>query len=44
MKVRTTEKLNHLRQLMRDTTLSAYIIPSCDDHNSEYLAECDKRR
>ena len=44
MKVRTTEKLNHLRQLMRDATLSAYIIPSCDAHNSEYLAECDKRR
>merc|ERR1712001_75325 len=44
MKVRTTEKLNHLRQLMRDATLSAYIIPSWDAHNSEYLAECDKRR
>ena len=44
MKVRTTGKLNHLRQLMRDATLSAYIIPSCDAHNSEYLAECDKRQ
>lgn len=24
--------------------LSAYIIPSCDAHNSEYLAACDERR
>ena len=25
-------------------SLSAYIIPSCDAHNSEYLASCDERR
>jgi len=24
--------------------LAAYIVPSCDAHNSEYLAECDERR
>lgn len=24
--------------------LNAYIVPSCDAHNSEYLAEHDKRR
>ncbi len=24
--------------------LSAYIVPSCDAHNSEYLAPCDERR
>jgi len=24
--------------------LAAYIIPSCDAHNSEYLADCDERR
>lgn len=24
--------------------LSAYIVPSCDAHNSEYLASCDERR
>lgn len=34
---------------MKDTKfvnepLSAYIVPSCDSHQSEYLADCDKRR
>jgi Xaa-Pro aminopeptidase len=24
--------------------LAAYIVPSCDAHSSEYLAECDERR
>ena len=24
--------------------LAAYIVPSCDAHNSEYLASCDERR
>ena len=25
-------------------SLAAYIVPSCDAHNSEYLAACDERR
>ena len=40
------DHLSRLRSLMRaeKPTLAAYIIPSCDAHNSEYIAECDKRR
>ena len=47
----TTEFLRQLRKLMRDPAvnsageiLNAYIIPSCDAHNSEYLASRDERR
>ena len=47
----TTELLRRLRKLMRDPSinsageiLNAYIIPSCDAHNSEYLASKDERR
>ena len=47
----TTELLRRLRKLMRDPSvnsageiLNAYIIPSCDAHNSEYLATRDERR
>ena len=47
----TTEVLRRLRKLMRDPSvnsageiLNAYIIPSCDAHNSEYLASRDERR
>jgi len=41
--------LDSLRKAMKDRRftaepLAAYIIPSCDAHNSEYLAECDERR
>ena len=41
--------LSDLRKLMKDRRyvqepLSAYIVPSCDAHNSEYLADCDARR
>ena len=41
--------LDGLRKAMKDRRftaepLAAYIIPSCDAHNSEYLAECDERR
>lgn len=50
MRKQTSEILRRLRQLMRDPKytgaekLSAYIVPSSDAHNSEYLAEHDKRR
>ncbi|KAJ9098924.1 hypothetical protein QFC20_005839 [Naganishia adeliensis] len=38
------EKLNGLREMMMHKRLDAYIIPSEDDHNSEYIADCDARR
>ena len=47
----TTELLRRIRKLMRDPSvnsageiLNAYIIPSSDAHNSEYLASRDERR
>lgn len=41
--------LKKLRSLMKNPTfvpepLQAYIIPSCDSHQSEYIASCDERR
>ena len=41
--------LAHVRRSMKDRKfvqepLSAYIVPSCDAHNSEYLADIDARR
>ena len=49
MKSGTTQKLSLLRKLMKDPQnvpepLAAYLVPSCDAHNSEYLAEVDMRR
>ena len=46
MRVPTSPILTRLRKLMQNEVppLSAYIIPSCDAHNSEYLASCDERR
>lgn len=38
------EKVTKLRELIRTSGLSAYIIPSEDAHMSEYIAECDRRR
>ncbi|GJQ83847.1 hypothetical protein Trydic_g5704 [Trypoxylus dichotomus] len=45
----TTSLLKQLRELMQNpryvgSPLNAYIVPSNDAHNSEYLADCDKRR
>ncbi|KAI9226260.1 MAG: peptidase M24, structural domain-containing protein [Piptocephalis tieghemiana] len=40
----TTERLSSLRSLLDSHSLSAYIIPSEDAHQSEYLAPCDARR
>ncbi|XP_022902257.1 xaa-Pro aminopeptidase ApepP [Onthophagus taurus] len=45
----TSNLLKQLRALMLDTKyvsepINAYIVPSADAHNSEYLAECDQRR
>lgn len=46
MRVPTSAFLTRLRKLMEKEVprLSAYIVPSCDAHNSEYLASCDERR
>lgn len=45
----TTNLLQKLRSLMQNTKyvkepIQAYIVPSSDAHNSEYLAECDEYR
>ncbi|KAK8221205.1 putative Xaa-Pro aminopeptidase P [Phyllosticta capitalensis] len=42
--INTTERLAHLRQLMRDHQVDVYIVPSEDSHQSEYIAPCDARR
>ena len=41
-----TDCLTELRKLMvsQIPSLAAYIIPSGDAHNSEYIAACDERR
>ena len=46
MRVPTSAFLTRLRKLMTAEVppLAAYIVPSCDAHNSEYLASCDERR
>lgn len=50
MAIRSTgQVLKRLRSLMKhpqyvSEQVQAYIIPSCDCHQSEYIAECDKRR
>ncbi|RKP09433.1 Creatinase/aminopeptidase [Thamnocephalis sphaerospora] len=45
-RVNTTERLQRLRTLMASPqhNLSAYVIPSEDAHQSEYIAACDARR
>ncbi|KXN80946.1 putative Xaa-Pro aminopeptidase P [Leucoagaricus sp. SymC.cos] len=42
----TTTRLQNIRALMRqgDVQVDAYVVPSEDQHSSEYLAEPDKRR
>ncbi|KAG8895054.1 hypothetical protein FRB99_000792, partial [Tulasnella sp. 403] len=45
-KVSTTERLAALRELMAkpEYNVDVYIVPSEDQHSSEYLADCDARR
>lgn len=38
------ERLKDLRQLMRNKEIDAYIVPTTDPHNSEYVAEYYKGR
>ncbi|KAI1317885.1 hypothetical protein EDD11_007547 [Mortierella claussenii] len=44
--INTTERLQKLRELMKSPSYSvtAFVIPSEDAHQSEYVAECDERR
>ena len=39
-----TDKIQHLRDLMKQKGLNAYVVPSEDSHQSEYIRECDARR
>ncbi|KAG0018511.1 hypothetical protein BGZ82_000415 [Podila clonocystis] len=40
----TIDRLKKLRALMRAEHVSAFVVPSEDAHQSEYVAECDERR
>ncbi|KAJ3300513.1 hypothetical protein HK104_011019 [Borealophlyctis nickersoniae] len=40
----TTERLAKLREVMQAHGVQAYVIPSEDAHQSEYIADCDARR
>ncbi|EGO03418.1 hypothetical protein SERLA73DRAFT_174889 [Serpula lacrymans var. lacrymans S7.3] len=44
--VDTSKRLAHLRELMRlpENSVKAFVVPSEDQHSSEYLAHCDERR
>ena len=39
----TTGRLNDLRKQMASAGLDAFLVPSGDSHQSEYIAEADKR-
>ncbi|KAL0581641.1 hypothetical protein V5O48_000342, partial [Marasmius crinis-equi] len=42
----TGERLAKLRELMqkKENNVNAYLVPSEDQHGSEYIADCDERR
>ncbi|EJS42808.1 YLL029W [Saccharomyces arboricola H-6] len=42
--VNTTDRLLKLRQEMKKHDLCCYIVPSCDEHQSEYVSLRDQRR
>lgn len=42
--VNTSERLAALRKAMADSGVAVYIVPSEDEHQSEYVAACDQRR
>ncbi|KAJ8688718.1 hypothetical protein PTI98_013477 [Pleurotus ostreatus] len=42
--VHTTQRLAKLRELMSQNDVGAFVVPSEDQHSSEYLAHCDERR
>lgn len=43
-KIPSGEKLRKLRELMKEHNIGVYIVPSEDEHQSEYTALSDKRR
>ncbi|KAJ3841758.1 putative Xaa-Pro aminopeptidase P [Lentinula raphanica] len=46
MTIQTSERLARLRELMKkpENNVDAYVVPSEDQHGSEYIASCDERR
>ncbi|XP_047476476.1 xaa-Pro aminopeptidase 1-like [Penaeus chinensis] len=44
VRVNTTLRVANLREEMNNYNLTAYIIPSGDEHQSEYVAKADERR
>ena len=42
--MKTTDKLAALRERMKRHKLAAYLVPSTDAHQSEYVPECWQRR
>ncbi|KAF7291982.1 putative Xaa-Pro aminopeptidase P [Mycena indigotica] len=42
--VSTSERLATLRQFLAQEQVHAFVVPSEDQHSSEYLATCDERR
>ncbi|SCU82974.1 LAMI_0C01552g1_1 [Lachancea mirantina] len=42
--VNTTERLKELRKKMKEHDLGVYIVPSEDEHQSEYVSAADQRR
>ena len=40
----TTVRLESLRKKLKDLELDAFLVPSGDSHQSEYVAPADKRR
>ena len=42
--MKTRDKLNALRALLKKRGLAAYLVPSTDPHQSEYVPACWQRR
>lgn len=44
MAMSASARLGKIRALLSNHSLAAYIVPTADAHQSEYVAPCDKRR
>ncbi|KAJ7512391.1 Creatinase/aminopeptidase [Mycena galericulata] len=42
--VHTSQRLTKLREFLAQEKVHAFVVPSEDQHSSEYLADCDERR
>ncbi|KAJ7474540.1 putative Xaa-Pro aminopeptidase P [Mycena galericulata] len=42
--VHTSQRLKKLREFLAQEKVHAFVVPSEDQHSSEYLADCDERR